>query len=268
MFRTHTHRRKHTHIPHTLPHTHTPPKHPLWTPLHGYSTADKGADQQDEISGLTPPHFQGQSTHSRRTNIPSHPDNSRKGSARQHTHYRKHSHRIRHTPNTHHTHTRHTVSEDFTFTHPGQGTYKYTWGWFDKSNEPSSTGVLHTNLSWFRQILSIQGNGKKGAQIEQGRHRKWARVKEDRHKGWANTGMIPSEIKKVDSYEDFLPFYDWLLQHLGGRQRYILYHINLDSSPHPRCDLDRNNWIEKICPEKIIQWERAIYRILKLLPAR
>jgi hypothetical protein len=75
--------------------------------------------------------------------------------------------------------------------------------------------------------------------------------------------MIPSEIKKVVNYEDFLPFYDWLLQHLGGRQRYILYHINMTSSPHPRCDLECNYWIEQNCPEEIIHWERATYRILK-----
>jgi hypothetical protein len=75
--------------------------------------------------------------------------------------------------------------------------------------------------------------------------------------------MIPSEIKQVENYEDFLPFYDWLLQHLGGRQRYILYRINMASSPHPRCDLESNNWIEQNCPEEIIHWEKAIYRILK-----
>jgi hypothetical protein len=35
------------------------------------------------------------------------------------------------------------------------------------------------------------------------------------------------------------------------------------SSPYPRCDLECNNWIEQNCPEEIIHWEEAIYRILK-----
>jgi hypothetical protein len=75
--------------------------------------------------------------------------------------------------------------------------------------------------------------------------------------------MIPSEIKKVETFKDFLPFYNWLLHHLGGRQRYILCHINMTSSPHPHRDLESNNGIEQNCPEEIIQWERAIHRILK-----
>jgi hypothetical protein len=220
---------------------------------------DVGVKQADESLGLTPPHVQGQLKHSKRVHAHNHRKNNRKGSAKA----QAYTHHIRHTPNTHNTHTRHTVSEGFTFTHPAQGTHKHTWGWLNKSPEPSSTGVLHTNLPWFRQIISVQGNGKKGVQIEQGRQHRWAQVKEDRHKGWANTGMIPSEIKKVENYEDFLPFYDWLLQHLGGRQRYILYRINMASSPYPRCDLECNNWIEQNCPEEIIHWEEAIYRILK-----
>jgi hypothetical protein len=77
-------------------------------------------------------------------------------------------------------------------------------GMFNKSHEPSSTGVFHTNLPWFRQILPVQGNGKKGVQIEEARQHRWTQVKEDRHKDWTNTGMIPSEIKKVENYEDFL----------------------------------------------------------------
>jgi hypothetical protein len=75
--------------------------------------------------------------------------------------------------------------------------------------------------------------------------------------------MIPSEIRKVKKYEDFLPFCDWLLQHLGGKQRYVLYRINMTSSPHPRYDIEANKGIEQNCPEEVIQWERAIYRILK-----
>jgi hypothetical protein len=119
----------------------------------------------------------------------SHRHNNRKGSAKA----QAYTHHILHTP----THTWQTVSEDFAFTHPSQGTHKHTWftkshepmrfrGWSDKSHEPSSTGVLHTNHPWLRQILPIQGNGKEGTRIEQGRHHKWAQVKEDRHKGWAS----------------------------------------------------------------------------------
>ena len=245
------------------PHTHTPheqpPQHPLWNPLHGYSTADVGTEQVGENPDLIPPHPQGQFQHCNRVDRPSHRNNNRKDSAKT----QAYTHPIRHTYYAHHTHTRHTVSEGFAFTHPGQYTHNHTWGWFNKSHEPSSTGVLHTNHSWFRQILPVQGNGKKGAQFEQGRHHKWAQVKEDRHKGWSNTGLTQSEIKKVEKHEDLLPFYDWLLQHLGGRQRYILYRINMTSSPHPRCDLERNNWVAQTCPEEIIQWERAIYWILK-----
>ena len=136
-------------------------------------------------------------------------------------------------------------------------------GWSDKSHEPSSTGVLHTNRPWRRQILSIQGDGKKRARIEHGRYRKGAQITEDRHKGWTNTGMIPNETPKVERYEDFLPFHDWLLQHLGGRQRYIIYRINMTSSPHPRGDLEQNNWMVINCPAEIIRWEKAIYRVLE-----
>ena len=196
----------------------------------------------------------------------SHRKNNRKGSAKA----QAYKHHIRHTP----THTRHTVSEGFAFTHPSQGTHEHTW--INKSHEPmrfrgrcneyhtpSSTGVWHTNRPWLRRILLIQGDGKEGVRIELGRHRKWAQITEDRHKGWTNTGMIPNETPKVERYEDFLPFHDWLLQHLGGRQRYILYRINMTSSPHPRCDLERNNWMVTNCPEEITRWEKAIYRVLE-----
>jgi hypothetical protein len=37
----------------------------------------------------------------------------------------------------------------------------------------------------------------------------------------------------------------------------------MTSSSHPHRDLESNNWIEQNCPEEIIQWERAIHRILK-----
>jgi hypothetical protein len=70
-------------------------------------------------------------------------------------------------------------------------------------------------------------------------------------------------MPKVERYEDFLPLHDWLLQQLGGRQRYILYRINMISSPLPRIDLERNNWMETNCPEEIILWEKAIYRVLE-----
>jgi hypothetical protein len=30
--------------------------------------------------------------------------------------------------------------------------------------------------------------------------------------------MIPNEIPKIERYEDFLPFHDWLLQHLDGKK--------------------------------------------------
>ena len=75
--------------------------------------------------------------------------------------------------------------------------------------------------------------------------------------------MIPNEIRKVEKHEDLLPFCDWLLQHLGGRLRHILYRINMASSPYPRCDIEGNRWIEKNCPEEITRWEKAIYQILK-----
>jgi hypothetical protein len=75
--------------------------------------------------------------------------------------------------------------------------------------------------------------------------------------------MIPNETPKVERYEDFLPFHDWLIQHLGGRQRYIIYRINMTSSAHPRGDLERNNWMVTNCPEEIIRWEKAIYQILE-----
>ncbi len=137
-------------------------------------------------------------------------------------------------------------------------------GWCNAYQEPSPTGVLHTNGPWLRRIqLSFQEKGKAGAQIEQDHHHKWAQIKEDRHKGWTHTGMIPNEIPKIERYEDFLPFRDWLLQHLGGRQRYVIYRINIPSSPHPRYDLERNNWIRKNCPEEVNQWETAIYRVLE-----
>jgi hypothetical protein len=75
--------------------------------------------------------------------------------------------------------------------------------------------------------------------------------------------MIPKETPKVERYEDFLPLYDWLVQQLGGRQRYILYRINMTSSPQPRIDLERNNWMVTNCPGEIILWEKAIYRVLE-----
>jgi hypothetical protein len=75
--------------------------------------------------------------------------------------------------------------------------------------------------------------------------------------------MIPNETPKVERYEDFLPFHDWLMQHLGGRQRYIIYRINMTNSPHPRGDLVQNNWMVTNCPTEIIRWEKAIYRVLE-----
>ena len=129
-------------------------------------------------------------------------------------------------------------------------------GWCNKSQKTPSTGVLHTNRPWLRQILSIQGDDKEGAQIEHGRYLKGAQIAEDRHKGWTNTGMIPNEIPKIERYEDFLTFHDWLLQHLGGRQRYIIYRINMVSSPHPWCDLERNNWIVEIARRRSFNGKR------------
>ena len=75
--------------------------------------------------------------------------------------------------------------------------------------------------------------------------------------------MIPSEIIKVKDYEDIPPFHDWFLQQLGDLHRYTMYRINMTSSPHPRCDLERNNWVEQHRPEDIVQLEKAIYLLLK-----
>jgi hypothetical protein len=81
-----------------------------------------------------------------------------------------HTHHIRHT------HTRHTVSEGFVFTHPDLCAHKLTWGWFNTTEKPSFTGVLHTftgvlhtTRPWFRQILPLQENGRKGSQVRQDR---------------------------------------------------------------------------------------------------
>jgi hypothetical protein len=183
-----------------------------------------------------------------RANIHSHPHCKRKGSAKG---YHK-----RHT----HTHTRKVVGEGFAFTRPCQNIHKHTGnnkpepmsfiGQCNKSQE-TPTGVVHTNRPWFRRILALQGGGKEGTRIERGRHRHGAQnvddtvieLGEDRHKGWFNAGLIPNEMPKVERYEDFLPLHDWLLRQLGGRQRYILYRINMISSPQPRTDLVRNNWM-------------------------
>jgi hypothetical protein len=87
-----------------------------------------------------------------------------------------------------HTHNN-TGGRDFVFTHPSQDTHKYTWinkshepmrfgGWCNAYQEPSPTGVLHTNGPWLRRILlSFQEKGKAGARIEQDRHHKWAQIK-------------------------------------------------------------------------------------------
>ena len=74
-----------------------------------------------------------------------------------------HTHHIRHT------HTRHTVSEGFAFTHPDLCAHKLTGGWFNTTEKPSFTGVLHTTRPWFRQILPVQENGRRGAQARQAR---------------------------------------------------------------------------------------------------
>jgi len=118
---------------------------------------------------------------------------SRQHTHRVYTHSRQHTHRVythshrrinrrvstkthTHTHHIRHTHTRHTVSEGFTFTHPDLCAHKLTWEWFNKTKEPSFTGVLHTftgvlhtTRPWFRQILPLQENGRKGSQVRQDR---------------------------------------------------------------------------------------------------
>ena len=295
--RTHYLRPTHAHTNARLTTYTQPSQHPLWIPMHGFLVAGIGIEQADESLGLIPPRVQGQlhihkphhrhtRTHSKqavsvgfaftnpsqdihttctdtfRVDTHSHPHYKRKGTAKaQHSRYT-------------HIHTRHTVSKGFTFAHPGQDTHKQIGynipqepmrfiGQCNKPRQRSSTGVMHTNRPWFRRILAIGEEGRAGARVEHSCYRQGAQVAEDRHKGWTHTGMIPNETPKVKKYKDFLPLHDWLLQHLGGRQRFILYRINMNSSPHPRCDLERNNWFIENCPGEINRWEKAIYRILE-----
>ena len=152
--------RVHTHA--NTPHTRTPHIQHTLTPHIGYPRVIVGAEQsqsgQSTASTYTQyniPHTCILHTHSPQTGI----------SKKAHTH----THHIRHT-RTRHTHTRHAVSEGFAFTHPNLGAYKHTWGWFNKAQKPSSsTGVLHTTRSWFRQILPLQENDRTGAQVRQDR---------------------------------------------------------------------------------------------------
>jgi len=136
-------------------------------------------------------------------------------------------------------------------------------------SQGTPTGVINTIRPWFRRILTIQKDNNEGTSIRVGRrrHGHWAQngtgLGEDRHKGWLHTGLIPPETPTVLSHEDFIPLQDWLLQQLGERQRYILYRINMTSSPQPKTDLERNNWMTVNGPGEIILWEKAIYRVLE-----
>ena len=255
---THTHdysRPIHTHTnalltTYTQTHTHTHGKH---TYTHTGQAASKG---------LTFTHpSQVIHTDTLRVDIRSHPHYKRKGLAK--AHHKRHTH----------THTRHVSSKGFAFTCPCQNMHTHTGN--NKFPEPVrfigrcnksqniSTGVVYTNRPWFRRILAIQGDGEEGTRIEPGRYRQWAEIAEGRHRGWTNTGMIPNETPKVERYEDFLPFHDWLMQKLGEWHRYIIYRINMTSSPYPRGDLERNNWMETNYPEAIILWEKGVYQELE-----
>ena len=164
-------RYRNTHTPYNIPYTHThntpvhthtthiqPPQHPLGTPTHGSTIADVGVKQADESLGLTPPHVQGQLKHSR-VHAHSHRKNNRKGSAKAQTY----KHHIRHTPNTHNTHTRHTVSEGFTFTHPGQGmTNIHGDGLINLRNHPLPVSCTPTSLGSGKSY-QYRGTVKKGS---------------------------------------------------------------------------------------------------------
>jgi hypothetical protein len=240
-----------THHRHTLTHT-------KQTVSEGFAFTNPS-----QVIHETHTHTQGGHTHTHtRVDTHSHPRYRRQGTAKVH-----HS---RHT----HIHTRHTGSKGFAFSHPCQDIHKQIGynipqepmrfiGQCNKSRQRPSTGVMYTNRPWFRRILAIGGEDGAGARVEHDRYRTRAQITEDRHKGWCHTEMIPNETPKVERYEDFLPLYDWLMQQLGGRQRYILYRINLTSSPQPRIDLERNNWMTTNCPGQITLWEKVLYRVLE-----